>query len=150
MVCLEYPEPHIRMLWGTQFVNPSFVQPTGRSLPSREDIRLGILPATVVVQPEWLSLEEVAVPRSTEMKALIARLALGHPWLPVDTPRPERVSVPRSSLAPLSLVHPLMVFPILEPATSLHMMHANSNVVGMKQGVAPLFDWMRATTVKQK
>ena len=79
MVCLEYPEPHIRMLWGTQFVNLSFVQPTGRSLPSREEIHLGVLPETVVVQPEWLAPEEVAVPRATEMEALRARLALGHP-----------------------------------------------------------------------
>ena len=113
MVCLEYPEPHIRMLWGTQFVNPSFVKPTGRSLPLRKDIRLGILPETVVVQPEWLSPEEVAVPRETEMEAIIARLSLGHPWLPADTLRPERVSVPRSSLSPLALVHPLMFSPFL-------------------------------------
>ena len=79
VVCLEYPEPHIRMFWGTQFVNPSFVQPTGRSSPSREDIRLGVLPATVVVQPEWLAPEEVVVLRATEMEALRARLVLGHP-----------------------------------------------------------------------
>ena len=148
MVCLEDPEPHIRMLWGTQFVTPYFDQPTGRYQPSREDIRLGLLPATVVVHPEWLAPEELAVPRATEIEALIARLALGHPWLPADTPRLERVSVPRSSLEPLSLVHPLMVSPVLAPATSCHMMHAKADAVGMKQGVAPFLDWLRATRVK--
>ena len=28
VVCLEAPETHIRMLWGTNFVTPSFYQPT--------------------------------------------------------------------------------------------------------------------------
>ena len=120
------------MLWGTQLVTPSFSQPTVRSSPSREDIRLGILPEAVVVQPEWLAPEEVAVPRATGMEALIARLALGHPWIPADTPRPERVSVPRSSLALLSLVQPLIVSPFLSPATLWYMMHTKYNAVGMK------------------
>ena len=102
----------------------------------------------MVVHPEWLAPEEVAVPRATEMEALIARLARGHTWLPADTPRPERVSVPRSSLASLSLVHLLMFSPFMEPATSWHMIHAKSDAVGMKQGVSPFLDWMRATTVK--
>ena len=114
----------------------------------REDIRLGLIPATVVVQPEWLALEEVIVLRATDMEALIARLVLGYPWLPANTLRPERVYVPRSSLDPLSLVHPLMVTQFLDPATLWHMMHAKSDAVGMKQGVAPFLDWLRATTVK--
>ena len=102
----------------------------------------------MVVHPEWLAPEEVAVPRETEMEALIARLNLGHPWLPADTPRPERVSVPRSPFYPLSLVHLLMVSPILAPATLWHMMHAKADAVGMKHGLAPFLDWLRATTVK--
>ena len=148
MVCLEDPEPQIRMLWGTQFVTPSFSQPTGRYSPLREDTRLGILLPMVVVQPEWLAPEEVAAPRVTEMEALIARLALGHPWIPADTLRPERVSVPRSSLDSLYLVHMLMVSPFLAPATSWHMMYTKADAVGMKQEVAPFLDWLRATTVK--
>ena len=28
VVCLEAPEPHIRVLWGAQLATPSFVQPT--------------------------------------------------------------------------------------------------------------------------
>ena len=43
------------------------------------------------------------------MEVLIAHFALGHPWLSTDTPQTERVSVPRYSLTPLSLVHLLMV-----------------------------------------
>ena len=79
---------------------------------------------------------------------MIARLALGHPQLPVDTLRPERVSVLGSSLSPLSLVHPLMVSPLLAPATLCHMMHAKANAVGMTQQVSPFSDWLRATTVE--
>ena len=139
MFCLEVPEPHIRMLWGTQFVTPFFSQPTSKDRKFCAFAR-GLLPATVVVHPEWLAPEEVAVPREMDMEALIARLALGHPWLPADTLQPERVSVTRYSLSPLSLVHPLMVSPILVPATLWHMMHAKSDAVGMKQGVAPLLD----------
>ena len=135
MVCLEVPELHIRMLWGTQVLTPSFAQPTGRSLSLRKDFRLGLLPATVVVHPEWLAPEEVAVPQVTEMEALIARLALGHPWLPADTLQPERVSVTQYSLSPLSLVHPLIASPILAPATLWHMMHAKSDAVEMNQWV---------------
>ena len=86
----------------------------------------------MVVHPEWLAQEEVAVPRETDMEALIGHLALGHPWIPKDTLRPERVSVPRSSISPLSLVHPLMVSLLLAPATLWHIMHAKANAVGMK------------------
>ena len=52
MMCIEAPEPHIRVLWGTQFVIPYFAQPTpeyGKVLDFARDIRLGILPDTVVV-----------------------------------------------------------------------------------------------------
>ena len=74
------------------------------------------------------------------MEALIARLALGHPRLSVDTLRLERVSVPRPFLAPLYLLHLLMVSPFLLPATSWHMMHAKANAVEMTQQVAPFLD----------
>ena len=55
MMCLEYPEPHICMLWGAQFTTPSFDQPTpeGRKvLAFTKDIHLGLLPDTVVANPE--------------------------------------------------------------------------------------------------
>ena len=56
-VCLEAPESHIRVIWGAQFVTPSFAQTTpedGKVLVFARDICLGLLPATVVVRPEWL------------------------------------------------------------------------------------------------
>ena len=73
MVFLEALESHIRMLWGSQFVTPSFYQHTpedGNVLAFLQDISLGLLPETVVVQMEWISSEELLVPRSTEMEAL--------------------------------------------------------------------------------
>ena len=65
------------------------------------------------------------------MEALIASLVLEHPWLHADTLRPERVSVPQSSLAPLSLMHLLMVSPFLAPAISWHLMHAKADEMGL-------------------
>ena len=53
VVCLEAPEPHIHVIWGAQFVTPSFAQPTpedGKFLAFARDIQLGLLPATMVVK----------------------------------------------------------------------------------------------------
>ena len=47
VVCLESQEPHIRVLWGDQFVTPSFAQlnlDDGKVLAFSGDIRLGLLP----------------------------------------------------------------------------------------------------------
>ena len=77
----------------------------------------------------------------------MARLTHRNPCLPLETPRPNRVSLPRESLAPLSLVHLLMVSPFLAPATAWHMMHAKANAMGMTQWVAPFLYWLRAVTV---
>ena len=54
VVCLEAPEPHIRVIWGAHFVTLSFAQftPEDRKvLNFSRDIHLGLLPDTVVVQP---------------------------------------------------------------------------------------------------
>ena len=66
VVRLKAPETHIHMLWGTKFVTPYFAQPTpedGKVLAFARDICLGLLPEWVVVQPEWLTPEDVAVPQ---------------------------------------------------------------------------------------
>ena len=58
MVYLEAPEPHIRVLWDTQFVTLSFSQPTPEDrkvLAFVRDIYLRLPPETVVAQPEWIS-----------------------------------------------------------------------------------------------
>ena len=81
------------------------------------------------------------------MEDLLVRLAPGHPRLPLETPRLYRVSVPRVSLAPLSLVHPLMVSPFLAPETMWHMMHAKAGTIGMTQRVAPFLYWLRAAKI---
>ena len=139
------------MLWRTQFVTPSFAQPTpedGKVLAFARDIQLGQLPATVVIRPEWLTPSEIEVLRTEEMEALLAFLAPGHPRLAADIPRLERVSVPRSYLSPLSLGHPLMVSPFLSPSTTWHMMHAKADAMGISQRVLPFMEWLRAATVE--
>ena len=131
-------------------MTPSVAQPTpedGKVLTFAGYIHLGLLPATLVVKPEWLTPGKFNVPQATEIESLMARLAPRHPCLPPETPRPYRVSVPWASLAPLSLVHLLMVSPFLAPVTVWHMMHAKSNAMGMTQRVAPFLDWLRVATV---
>ena len=81
------------------------------------------------------------------MQALMSRLAPGNPRLPPETPRPDRISVPRASLDPLSLVHLLIVSPFLAPETVWHMINAKSDAMGMIQQVAPFLDWLRAAMV---
>ena len=131
-------------------MTPSFAQltPEGKKvLAFSQYIRLGQLPATVVVRPEWLTQIEVTVPRTTNMEALLGCLAPGHPRLDADTQNPERVSVQRAYLSPLSLVHPLMVSLFLSPLTAWHMMHMKDDAMGITQRVAPFMDWLRAATV---
>ena len=85
VVCLESPEPNICLIWGDQFVTPSFAQPTpedGKVLAFARDIRLGLLTATLVVHPKWPTSADVAVPQAEEMEALLACLAPRHPCLP--------------------------------------------------------------------
>ena len=132
-------------------MTPSFTQPTpedGKVLAFARDIRLDLLTYIVVVQPEWLIPADVEVLQAEEMEALLARLAPGHPRLPQDSPRTERVSAPRASLAPLSLLHQLMVSPFLFPSTAWHMMHAKADTMGMIQWVAPFLDWLRAAKIE--
>ena len=65
MVCLEAPDPHIRVLWGAHFVTPSFAQPTPEDrkfLAFARYIRLGFVPETVVVKLEWITPVEFTVP----------------------------------------------------------------------------------------
>ena len=117
VVFLESPESHIHVLWGNQLINLYFAQQTledGKVISFAGDIRLGLLPETLA-----------------DMESLMARLAPGHPHLPPDTPRPDRVSVPWASLTPLTLFHLMMVSPFLAPATAWHMMHAKSDAMGM-------------------
>ena len=129
----------------------SFVEPNPEDrkvLTFARDIRLGLLRATVLIQPDWLTPADVEVPQEAEMKALLARLVPIYPHIPPNTPRTERVSVPLASLASLSLVHTLMISLFLAPATACNMMHKKADAMGMNQHVAPFLDWLRVTTIE--
>ena len=148
MVCLEVPEPHIRVLWGTQFMTPSSAQPTpedGKVLAFAKRY----LPWTA---PDHGSRPDgVACPRRIHGPAYdIDGGASGtpHPRLAVDTQQPDRVSVLWVSLSPLSLFHLLIVSPFLSPSNVWHIIHAKANLMGITQQVAPFMDWMRAETVE--
>ena len=110
------------VLWGAEFVTLPFAQPTledGKVLAFARDTPLGLLPAKVVVKPEWLTLADLAVPQVIDMEALLAHLAPGHTCLPPDTPRTDRFSISRAYLSPL-LPSP--------PADGLHFPVAGNRV----------------------
>ena len=118
MVCLEASEMQIRVLWGTQFITPSFVRPTLEAvkvLVFARNIGLGWLLAIVVILPEWLTPIEVEVLLENEMEVASVRLSPGHTRLAKGPAWPERVSVPMASLSLLSLVHLLIVYPFFLP-----------------------------------
>ena len=61
LVCFDTPEPHTRVLWGTQYINPYFAQTTpegGKVLAFEQEVRTGHLPATSDMDPYWIELEE--------------------------------------------------------------------------------------------
>ena len=150
VVCLEAPEPHIRFLWVTQLITPSFVIPTPEDvqvIAFSQDIWMDQLPASVVIQPEWITPREVEVQREADMGAALARLAPGHPRLAADTTSPEIVSVPLASPASLFLVHALIVSLFLSPSNKWHMMYANANAKDISQRLISFIEWFREATV---
>ena len=85
LVCLESPEPHIRMLLVTQFVTPSFTRPTSEDrkvITFARYIQLSQLPASVMVLPEWLEQSEVEVSQEEDIEVELSRLTPCMPRLP--------------------------------------------------------------------
>ena len=137
------------MIWGAQFVTPSFAQPTPESmkvLAFARDIRLGLLPDTVVVQPEWITPEDVTVPQVAYMETLLTRLFPGNPCLPLDTPRTDTFSLPRASPNPLSLVNPLIVSPFPGAVNRVAYDAHKNDALGTQRGERFL-DWLRAVMI---
>ena len=81
------------------------------------------------------------------MEAALVHLPYGTPRLPTNTPRTERVSIPLALIAPLFLVHPLMVAQFMYPFNAWHTMHVKAEAMGITQQVIPFMEWMGATTV---
>lgn len=93
MVCIETPEPHIRGIWGTQYVTLSFARPTpeeSKVLAFTRYFCMGHLSSTFKIDPAWLDLNKREVPQEAGMEAALARLPLGTHRTPDDTPNPER------------------------------------------------------------
>ena len=114
LIFLEIPEPHIPVLWGIQYVIPSFSQATpedGTVLAFSRDARLGILPATVEVNPDWLTMRDVSDPTITEIDVALAETGPGVPRLQDATEASDAVVVSNTAINPLALVHPLLGHP---------------------------------------
>ena len=105
--------------------------------------KCSLLPATVAVQPKWLTAADVEVTQAREMEELLARLAPKHPRLPPETPRIDRVSVPQASLAPLSLFHLPMVSLVetIEPhqdISALTTVDLANSILSQRQGISTI------------
>ena len=116
LVCLEKTDPHTRILWGAQYVTPFFARATpedGTVLVFARDVRLGHLMTTVKVKTEWLMVEEVADPLVVDMYQALVSTGSEASRLPDMTATSNNFAVAKVTIAPLSLVHPLLMPPFL-------------------------------------
>ena len=105
-VCIETPETHIRVLWGTHFFTSSFTRPTpedGKFLAFAWDIQMGNLPYTVKMVPAWMDLNYREVLQEANMETVLSCLPPATHRLPEYTPNPERVLVIWHRLHPSNL-----------------------------------------------
>ena len=104
LVCFDSPEPHTRVLWGTQYINPYFAQTTpegGKVLAFEQEVQTGHLPANSDMDPYWIELEEREVTGEADTEAALTLLPPGTNRLPNNTPNPERAQITLVSIAPL-------------------------------------------------
>ena len=77
---------------------------------------------------------------------MLARLPPGMPLLPHTTPNQGRVQLPLASVAPLSLVHPLLASLFLTPTNVLHLIsRVQSPVISQRVGI--FMAWLSACTI---
>ena len=82
---LDVPEPHIRVLWGVQYVTPSFARATpedGKVLAFTQDVHLGMLPVIVRVNHDWMTVRNVPAPTITELNTTFATTGPGAKIIP--------------------------------------------------------------------
>ena len=77
-------------------------------------IRLGKLPEIVETPLVWMEAEKQEVPRKTNMEAALALTPSWMSRLPPNTHKPYMVQFPLAPIAPLYLVHPLLISPFLK------------------------------------
>ena len=110
------------------------------------DIRLGMLPATVEVKPDCLTVRDVPAPTVAELNTALATTGPGVTRLPEDTAALDTVAVCKTAIALLSLVHLLLGSPFLTPINAWNLVAARATCLGLEHRVTPLLHWLRAQT----
>ena len=87
-------------------------------------------------------MDECVVPREGDLEAAFARILLGTPCLPDDTPNPEMVRLPLVYVAPLFLFHPLFVALFLSPGITWHLLAVKVQARAIAHRVGPFMEWL--------
>ena len=74
----------------------------------------------------------------------------GEAQLPGPTPTTDNVVVPQVSIAPLTLIHPLLYSPLLSLVSYWNLIKTRVLMMGMDCRVAPFLQWLRAQATSQE
>ena len=127
MAFIEDLGPYFCVLWGIQYVTPSFlrgVPEQGEILAFTQDIRQGNIPSTVEISPEWLEINDRDVPFVKGLDRALYTLPPGVSQVPDQTPMVEILIFLMVSINPLELVRPLPTSPFIVPANVCHLLTA--------------------------
>ena len=86
------------------------------------DVQQSQSSTTVKANPEWLQVYEEAVPSMDNLNQALARTAPGAPKITKQTATSDRISTPRTSIALLKIITPLLHPPFLSPTSACHIM----------------------------
>ena len=128
---------------------PSFTQPTpedGKVLAFSRDVRQAHIPTTAEVNPEWFQVDAEDIPSLEELTQALDRTSLVTPRIPDQTVTSNSIAVPRSYIAPLKLIHPLILSPFLSPMSTWHLLSARASMIHLYQQVQPFLKWIQGRT----
>ena len=149
---LAKTKPHIPILWGAQYTNPSFTRATPEDrnvLVLLRDVRLRHLPPIVKVKAEWLTVRDVATLNVAELDEALLKTEPGTATLPEATVASNTVAVAKVNITPLSLVHLLMRSKFLTPVNAWNVVAVRMASLVLERIVTPLLYWLRAQTTSQ-
>ena len=101
----------------------------------------------MLISPTWLEVDERNVPIEADMYQALAIILTGTSCLPLGTSTPYKVKFLISSIAPISLVHPLVASLFLSPENVCFLITTRVQFLGMAQRVRPFLEWILASTV---
>ena len=135
---VKTPYLHIRVLWGVEYVMPSFMQPTpedGKVLALTRDVSQGQPPNTVNFNPNWLKVDAEDVLSLEEITQDLTRTAPGTPSIHKQKINSDRIVDPRTSIYPLKLICLLLRSPFMSPTRAWHLQSTRASTLHLDQQV---------------